>query len=203
LLPRANLPAEFLTPVLWIGLAAVAALLAMVLIAVRPRWCLSWFDRLAGRFHVLNKPWLRRAVQSAAQGMAVLGRGRGAAGVLSWSLAAWLAAGLQVYWTARSVGLSLPGPAALLVVCLTSLGMVVPASPGSLGVIESITVLTLALFGVGREIALGYALLLRAVSYVTLFGLGVVSLWIEGLDLGRLSRLMAHPAKQPGGTQRE
>ena len=203
LLPRVNLPAEYLTPVLWIGLGALVALLVMVLVAVRPRWCLSWFDRLAGRFGVLDRPWLRRAVQSAAQGLSVLGRGGGAAGVLGWSLAAWLAAGLQFYWTARSVGLALPAPAALLVVCLTSLGMVVPASPGSLGVIESITVLTLALFGVGREVALGYALVLRAVSYVTLLGLGALSLWSEGMSLGRLSRMLAHPAGSAHGTERE
>lgn len=206
LLPRVNLPVQYLTPVLWIGLAAGLAVLVMILVAVRPRWCLDWFEGLAKRFRTLDRAWLRRAVDSAVQGLSVLGRGGGAAGVMGLSLVAWLAAGLQFYWTARSVRLLLPLPAALLVVCLTSLGMVVPASPGSLGVIESITVLTLALFGVGREVALGYALLLRAVSYVTLFGLGLVSLWSEGIDLGRLGRLLARqqarPVK-PGRAERE
>ncbi|HOU24023.1 MAG TPA: lysylphosphatidylglycerol synthase transmembrane domain-containing protein [Anaerolineae bacterium] len=203
LLPRVDLPTRYLAPVLWIALAAAAAVAVMILVAVRPRWSLDWFDRLARRFPALDRPWLRRAVHSAVKGLAVLGSGNSVAGVLGWSLVAWLAAGLQYYWTARSVGLALPAPAALLLVCLTSLGMVVPASPGSLGVIESITVLTLALFGVGREVALGYALVLRAVSYVTLFGLGLVSLWSEGIDPQHLRQALARPTKQQGDTERE
>jgi len=202
LLPRVDMPGQYLTPVLWVGLAALIGVLMLVLVALRPRWCLAWFERLAARFGTLDRPWLRRVVESAVSGLANLGKGSNAAGALGLSLVAWLLAGLQFYWTARSVGLVLPGTAALLVVCLTSLGMVVPASPGSLGVIESITVLTLALFGVGREVALGYALVLRAVSYVTLFGLGMVSLWGEGIDPRRLSRLLAGPAR-PGGAERE
>lgn len=202
LLPRVNLPGEYLTPVLWVGLAAVIGVLVLVLVALRPRWCLDWFERLAARFDLLDRPWLRRAVASAVKGLSALGRGSNAVGVLGLTVVAWLAAGLQFQWTARSVGLALPGSAALLVVCLTSLGMVVPASPGSLGVIESIAVLTLALFGVGRGVALGYALVLRAVSYATLFALGLVSLWSEGIDAGRLRRLLARP-ENPGGAERQ
>ena len=178
-------------------------LLVAALIALRPRWCLSCFERLAGRFGALDRPWLKRAVASIVQGLSALGTGGSAAGVLGLTLAAWLVAGLQFYWTARAVGLALPGVAAMLLVCLTSLGMVVPASPGSLGVIESITVLTLALFGVGREVALGYALVLRAVSYATLLALGLVSLWSEGLDLGRLRQLLAQQPRQPDSLGRE
>jgi hypothetical protein len=132
-------------------------------------------------------------VQSVTEGLGVLATGRSVLAVLGTSVIAWLISGVQFYWVARAVGLRLPWSAPFLMVCLTSLGMVVPASPGSLGVIESITVLTLGLFRVDRETAVGYALVLRALSYVTLAGLGLYSLWQEGLDLAGLRKIAAQP----------
>ena len=40
-------------------------------------------------------------------------------------------------------------------------------------------------------------------SYVTLFGLGLVSLWSEGIDPQHLRQALARPTKQQGDTERE
>jgi uncharacterized membrane protein YbhN (UPF0104 family) len=134
---------------------------------------------------------LRRLLASAVDGLAALGSWRRAVGVLAWSLAIWLGTALQFYAVMQAMRLQLPLTAALTVLCLTSLGMVVPSSPGYVGVFEYITVVALSLFAVGREAALGYALVLHALSYVSLAILGLAALWSEGYSYARLRAVLA------------
>jgi len=68
---------------------------------------------------------------------------------------------------------------------------VVPSSPGYIGVFEYITVVALSLFGVDKESALGYALVLHALSYLVVAVLGLVAIWIEGYSYSRLRETLS------------
>jgi uncharacterized protein (TIRG00374 family) len=191
LLPTVSLPMQVVRPALGIGLAALAAACLLVLLALRREWSLAFLDRLSTRLRFLTRTPLRRLLASAVDGLAALGSWRRAVGVLAWSLAIWLGTALQFYAVMQATRLHLPFAAALTVLCLTSLAMVVPSSPGYVGVFEYISVLALSLFAVGREDALGYALVLHGLSYVALAILGAAALWSEGYSYARLRAVLA------------
>jgi len=191
LLPFISLPAYIVRPAFGIGLVSLAAACLLVLLALRREWSLALFDRLSARLAFLQRTPLRRLLVSAVDGLAALGSWRRAAGVLAWSFVIWLATALQFYIVMQAAGLRLPFAAALSVLCLTSLGMVVPSSPGYVGVFEYITVVALSLFAISREEALSYALALHGLSYLALAFLGTAALWSEGYSYARLREVAA------------
>ncbi len=191
LLPAVSLPAPLVRPAFGVGLAALVAAIALVFLALRREWSRALLDRLCTRLRFLDRTPLRRLAISAVDGLAALGSWRRAVGVLFWSIVIWLATALEFYVVMQGVRLGLPFAAALTVLCLTSLGMVVPSSPGYVGVFEYITVVALSLFGVGREVALSYALVLHALSYLSLVILATFAIWSEGYSLAHLRDVLA------------
>ncbi len=191
LAPFASLPFDLVRPAVGIGLVTIVGVLVLAGAVARREQSLRLFDALARRFGVLSRESVRKGVVSALDGLAALGSWRQALAVGGWSLVIWLTAALQFYLVLPAVGLHLPFAAGLLVVCLTSLGMVVPSSPGYVGVFEYLTVLALSLYGVSREVALGYALVLHAVLYLSSFVLGVMGIWFEGYSYARLREVLA------------
>lgn len=196
LLPFVPLPAHIVRPAAGIGLASLGAACLLVLLALRREWSLALYDRLSVRFPLLARTPLRRLLGSAVDGLTALGSWRRAAGVLAWSLVIWLGTAVQFRVVMQAAGLRLPVTAALAVLCLTSLGMVVPSSPGYVGVFEYITVVALSFFAVGREEALGYALVLHALSYLALAILGLAALWREGYSYAGLRRAVARVGEE-------
>jgi uncharacterized protein (TIRG00374 family) len=191
LLTQVSLPAGLVGPLAGVGLAAAGAVVALLVVALRRKQSLELLDRLALRVPVLGRERVRRGVLSAMDGLAALGSWTLALRVATWSLIIWFCAGLQFYLVMPAMGLDLPVTAGLLVLCLTSLGMVVPSSPGYVGVFEYLTVLSLSLFGVTREVALGYAFVLHAILYLSTAVLGIAGIWVEGYSYARLRDVLA------------
>ncbi len=200
ILTQVSLPAALVQPVLGVGLVAGGAVVAVLVVALRRQQSLEFFDRLAVRVPVLNREPIRRGVASAVDGLAALGSWTLAVRVGTWSLIIWLCAGLQFYLVMPALGLDLPLTAALLVLCLTSLGMVVPSSPGYVGVFEYLAVLALSVFGVTREVALGYALVLHAFLILSSSVLGILGIWVEGYSYTRLRDALAQAGPNPLST---
>jgi uncharacterized membrane protein YbhN (UPF0104 family) len=109
--------------------------------------------------------------------------------IFGWSLASWVCSGLAYYAVMGAFHLQLPITAAFWVVVITSLGMVIPSSPGYVGVFHYLTVLTLGLFGIAQGIALSYALVLHAVVYIFLSATGVYGMAVESLSLGDITSI--------------
>ena len=78
------------------------------------------------------------------------------------------------------------------VLCITMLGIALPAPPGFAGVFEAAVRAALAVFGVGGEElaarALAFALIFHWVPYLLLSLWGGYYLWRDGIGLGRLFR---------------
>jgi uncharacterized protein (TIRG00374 family) len=194
LLPTVSFPTPVVRSMFGVGLAALAAACMLVFFALRREWSLALLDRVSTRLRFLARTPLRRLLASAVDGLTALGSWRTVLGVLTWSCVIWVGTGLQFFVVMRAARMRLPFAAALAVLCLTSLGMVVPSSPGYVGVFEYITVVALALFAVSREAALGYALILHALSYASLAILGVAALWSEGYSYARLRAVLNQAA---------
>ncbi len=99
------------------------------------------------------------------------------------SLAIWLATVLVFYFGQQAFHLSSSVWPAVLVTATTSMGMVVPSSPGYVGVFHYLVVLSLTAFRVEREAALGYAVVIHLVETLCLGVMGVFSLWRCGVSL--------------------
>jgi uncharacterized membrane protein YbhN (UPF0104 family) len=96
--------------------------------------------------------------------------------LLLLSVAAWLTWALGAYLTARAVGIELTVVQAIFVTAALNLGVAIPSSPGFVGTYQWLGVSALALFGIGQESALAYAIALQAVWYIptTIAGLGLL-----------------------------
>jgi uncharacterized protein (TIRG00374 family) len=191
IIPFVALPPNLVRPAFAIGLVACVAALVLVLIVSRRERTVALFERLAGRMRLLNRAPVRQSVLAALDGLTVLSSARSLVGAGILSLIAWLCVGAEFRVVMQTMGLRLPLSAAMLVLCLTTLGMVVPSSPGYLGVFEYITVVALELFGISREVALGYAVVLHGIAYLGFLLLGVAAVWMEGYSYARLRDVLA------------
>ncbi|MEA3345471.1 MAG: lysylphosphatidylglycerol synthase transmembrane domain-containing protein [Chloroflexota bacterium] len=129
-------------------------------------------------------PWLARlglegTIPSALEGLAVLRNPKVALGVLGWSGAVWACNFGPFYLVMRALSLDLPWGAAAFTLSVTALSMIIPSSPGYVGVFEEGVILSLGLFAAKRETALAYGLLIHTLNYVTVNLLGLIGLWQE------------------------
>jgi uncharacterized protein (TIRG00374 family) len=200
LIPFVSLPGNLVRPAFGLGLAAIAAVLVLVFVVSRREQSLAAFDRLAARVVLLELGAFRSSVVSALDGFRVLRSWQSATGAGMWSLAAWLSTAVQFYVVMQAMGLRLPFTAALLVLCLTSLGMAVPSSPGHIGVFEYLTVVSLSSFGLSSETALGYALVLHGLGYLVPVVLGSIAIWMEGYSYARLRDVLARAGSDINST---
>lgn len=191
IVPFVTLPSSLAQPAFAIGLVALVAALVLVLVVSRRERSVALFERVAGRIHFLNRPQVRHSVLAALDGLTVLRSLRSLAGVAVLSLIAWLCVAAEFQVVMHAMGLRLPPVAAMLVLCLTTLGMAVPSSPGYLGVFEYLTVVALDVFGISRDIALGYALVLHGIAYLGFLLLGGAAVWMEGYSYNRLRTVLA------------
>jgi glycosyltransferase 2 family protein len=164
-------------PAMVVGGAAVAALALLI--------ALSHVDESNLAF---LKSWVRRVprlgnhAESALSAM--LGalhplRGAGSlASVVGLTAVIWLCGTLSFLMVMKAFYLDVGFPAAAIVIGATTLGMVVPSSPGYVGVFHAIAVKTLTeVFGVPKENALTYALAQHAIIYFVPATLGAAFLW--------------------------
>jgi glycosyltransferase 2 family protein len=191
LVPVVSLPASLLRPALGVGSIAVLAMLVLVVLAWRRQQVWDTLGAWASQQPFVKRLGLERLTNAALDGMAALGSWRQVTKAGAWSMAIWLSAAVEFNVMLHAAGLRLPASAGLLVLCLTSLGMVVPSSPGYVGVFEYLAVLALSLYGVSREGALSYALILHGMLYLSSSVLGLLGLWIEGFSYARLKDVVA------------
>jgi len=172
-----------------IGIATVAAFSLLLAWAYREEEGLAILYRLLRALPWLDREPIRRGLRSFAHGLTVLKNGRVALGLILLSLMAWAVTALVNYQVMLAFDLRLPFSAPAFVLCVTTLAMLVPSSPGYVGVFDYLTVLSLTLFSVEKGLALSYALVLHALGYVVLTVLGIAFLWMEGYSLMGVRKL--------------
>jgi len=73
---------------------------------------------------------------------------------------------------------------ASFVLVALALGVSVPSGPGFVGTFHFAVVLALEAYGIDSSGALGYAILLHAVSTLPIIALGPLALWQQHLSVG-------------------
>ncbi len=189
-----NIPDEARQAGIGVAAAGVIGVLILLLLSFQKQRGLAFLHRLAAPAPILQRPGLWSALESLIDGFAILRSPRPILGVGALSLVAWVFGGMMFWAVMRAMGLDLTVAAAFLVMTVTSLVVVVPSSPGYIGVFHAVATLTLtSVYGVDKSSALSYALVMHAFTYLWLVVLGVYSLWHEGLTYERL-RAMQVPA---------
>lgn len=107
---------------------------------------------------------------------------------LMLSLFIWLSEVLTCYADSLAVGAHVPVLAVVLGVSLANMGKIAPATPGSIGIYESILATVLALFGVPMVLAVSIAILDHAIKNFFTLALGVPATTSQGLNLCELAK---------------
>jgi len=159
----------FLGLAVGLAIASAAQARAMALVA----WGVRFLPEPTGKR-------IEQAAEAALEGFIVLRQPTILARAAGWSAASWLATALFTFVVLLAFDLDVPFTASLFVTAATGLGMVVPSSPGYVGVFHAIAIESLVkVFGVERNPAASYALVQHALGYLTPIILGAVFLWRE------------------------
>ncbi len=177
------LAAPLLPDVTWLDAAAALAAVVGIGLAATIVVIAIWGERPAltlirplARFAPVTEERLEAIAHSAIAGLAGLRSPRVAAAAFGWTVLSWLvlvascSALLAGFETGLSTGDVLL--AGLLVVVATNLVLILPSSPGALGVFEAATVVALKAFGVDDSLALSYALVLHALNLLPYIAAG-------------------------------
>lgn len=145
-------------------------------------------DRVFGLLERLPLPrWLSRRLGSirppATEALQQL-RSASAVWVLTLqSVLIWSVATLPNYFVFRALDIRAPWLAAVVLLLVLQLGTAPPSTPGKLGVFQYLCMLGLAAFGIDRELAVGYGILLHMVAYLPPLSIGtaLIVAWLPRL----------------------
>ncbi|MGH9261848.1 MAG: lysylphosphatidylglycerol synthase transmembrane domain-containing protein, partial [Acidimicrobiales bacterium] len=181
-----------------VGALVFGGALALALVVVlRPA---PWMRLLRRVLQRILPPRLADRLLHAAEGLVagleVLKAPRRLVEVASWSLGLWLVNAASFWICFRAFDLPVPASGALVLQGLIAIGIAIPAAPGFFGVFEAVTREALALYGVGAEQAVGYAVAYHLSTFVPITLLGLYSLARGHVRLGELR---ASDAGTPAG----
>ena len=132
------------------------------------------------------REWLVRQTRYGLTSLDVTRRPRLLIGLFGWSLIAWMISALTNYLVFLALELALPVWASLLLLVVLQVGIAVPSSPGRIGVFQYLVILTLSIFAVNKDVALGVGIILYLVVYVPMVLIGGYCLWREKVTWQKL-----------------
>ena len=88
-----------------------------------------------------------------------------------------------------ALGIVVPWYAGLVMLVITAIGIMVPAAPGYIGTMNLACIAGLAIFGVGKELAVPFSWFYWAGQWLPVTLLGLYYLHREGLTLRSLGRM--------------
>ena len=115
---------------------------------------------------------------SFSEGIASINTPRQAGNVLLWSLLTWGSIVIGPWLLSVAFGLALPIYMGFFVTAILALGVMLPSSPGFIGIFQLVTAAAMVLLGVQEQIATSYALMLWALSIIPVTILGFILCWV-------------------------
>ncbi|GIW13823.1 MAG: membrane protein [Tepidiforma sp.] len=180
----------------WLLVAVAAAVVIGVALFRTRLHAVARSERLRNRLPVNER--LRAEAASFGEGLASLFARDRVVHIWGWSWTAWTGAFAINYLLMRALHIDAPVAVAVLLTCTTNLAMMLPSSPGAIGVFHVAATASLLPFGVPETRALSFAILAHLVNVVpvSLIGAALLVLGQERLSAGWLRR-EAQLAAQP------
>jgi len=159
-------------------------------------WVVSLNQQAVSRFIRLFK-WLprhiysrlERLIISAASALSTLHKISAIVKILLTSLATWMTSFFVIRSFLFAFGLDLPWYAPIFIIVVSNFGMMIPSSPGFIGVAHFLYVFSLSIFGVSKSTALAFAIVTHGISIIVIILIGLISLWIEGLSFSQMTKV--------------
>ncbi len=181
LLGPVSLLAELPVALTGVGRGFATAAVVFSLAVVGLAWRGTELVRMLERYADGDDGWvvrLARYGKTAVESLAIIRSWQGLALMQAAYLGVWLALMGANYAVLRAVGIDVPFEAAFVVMLALQLGTLVPSTPWKIGVFQYVAVLALAPFGVAREPALTFGVLMHLVGFGPLVALGGLWSWI-------------------------
>lgn len=160
----------------WAFGGALIVMLIMVWQRVRiERWAEQILDRIP-RLH--TQTWLQRVIH-ILDGFAILQPGKPLIVILFWSIAGWLCSALTFQLALLAFVPNPPFIIALFVTVTSTFALLLPATPGAIGVLQGSIVLSLAIFNIPKETALSFAIVFHVMEIIVMDLVGAIALWRE------------------------
>lgn len=163
----------WLPQVSWFGAAAAIAGVLAVAITATAIVLVIFEDRAVRpllrplrRFSHFSGERFEHAAHELVHGLSGLHNRRVALEALVWTILAWMLSTLCAYFVILACHIPVPFAAAVLVQVAVGLGMILPSPPAAVGVFEGAVLIALQAFGISRQQALPYAVLLHLVNFV-------------------------------------
>lgn len=172
--------------VLALGLGGVLVFSAMMAMTLRADHGLALFAIPLRLVPLRFRAWLTAQLENALHGLDTLRHPRIHLAAWGWSLLIWALMGGSVYMVMLAFRLPTPATTAILLVSVLNLGMIIPSSPGYVGVYHFLAVQTLEPFGITPSLAMSFAVVLHLVNFGSLSLGGLACMAREGLSFGEL-----------------
>jgi uncharacterized protein (TIRG00374 family) len=180
----------------WINKAGYAMLIGTVVLFVFLILLKKYFAFFERFLNLLFKPMpkglqekLNRGIRSFVVGIVPLRRGRDYPVVAVLSVVIWACYGFILHlilYAFDFVSLyQLPWSTSLIVLVVTTIGVVVPSSPGYVGTYHWLCQVSLAMFSVPAGPALSFAILAHGVNFLPVLIAGLILAYYEGVEIFR------------------
>jgi len=175
------------------GMAVLLAILVpcLLLLVWQKDFILRMVERISRLVPPAWREWLVRQTRYGLNSLDVVRRPRLLIGLFGWSLIVWIISALTNYLVFLALKLAIPFWASLLLLVVLQVGTAVPSSPGRIGVFQYLAILTLSIFTIDKNVALGYSIILYLVIYVPIVLIGGYCLWREKVTWQKLAEAVA------------
>ena len=165
---------------------ALVGLLLMILLAVRPK---SVGEGLAKYLFFIpdnGKEFIKGIIVRFARGLEFLRDWKAVLSITIQTLLIWILMGVSNYFVFAAFDFELPLDAAFVLLVVVSISILLPSSPGFVGVYHVGVVWSLNVYGIAGERALSCAIVLHVVQYLVITIMGFYFLKKEHLSLKKL-----------------
>lgn len=174
---------------LGLGIAISIALLGvafMLLMAHRPTKAGGILTKYLFFVPDAVKDRVQQVILRFARGLEFITNPKMLASVTGQTLLIWIVMGLSNYFVFLAFGFDLPIAASYVLLVVVSVSILIPSSPGFVGVYHAGTVWTLMQYQISKEQALSFAIVLHAAQYIPITVMGFYFLRKEHLSLKKL-----------------
>jgi uncharacterized membrane protein YbhN (UPF0104 family) len=172
-----------------VGVVFVVAIAAMALVAGMPNQAQRLADFFLRRLPSESlKTRANDLTRSLLDGLGVLRSPVDSFVVYALSVVAWLCETAMYVMIALGFNIVLPFAVFLLAAAFANLLTIAPSTPGYVGVFDAPIVLTLTRFGIDRDLATSYTLILHAALVIPITCLGFYYLWRAGMSLAQMTK---------------
>ena len=172
---------------LFSGFIFTGALAVLVLLRYRAIWFLTLTRFVFRKIHLepLGKK-VNTLFERFAEGLGILSSLQQVVRAIGLTVMVWVGEAALIWRLASALQIPLSLPEAAVVSAVLGLGLMIPAAPGSIGTYEFFSITAFRLFGIDSESALALTLVMHAWSFMATTLLGLVGLWMSGMNLSQL-----------------